>query len=79
MARAEPQNGLLRAAVVHARNDRIAFAARRHHFDRAAPVPFLCECSDVRCDELVRLTLEEYRRARSSGLRVAAPGHESFP
>ena len=58
-----------------ARNERIAQAARRHHFDHAAPVPFLCECSDARCEELLRMTLQVYAGTRVSGY-VVTPGHQ---
>jgi len=40
-------------------------------------VPFLCECSDVKCTELRRLTRSEYERARSHGNWFwVARGHE---
>jgi hypothetical protein len=39
--------------------------------------PFLCECDDPRCTELVRLTLAEYERIRSHPNRfVVVAGHE---
>jgi hypothetical protein len=41
------------------------------------PVPFLCECPDVRCTSVVLVTLREYEAVRSvptDGL--AAAGHE---
>lgn len=38
--------------------------------------PFLCECEDLRCRELVRLTREEYESVRSRPNRfVVAHGH----
>lgn len=41
-------------------------------------VPFICECSETGCTELVQLTLEEYRGIRTHPRRFAtAPGHES--
>lgn len=58
------------------RNERIAAAAARHHFDRDVPVPFLCECSADGCQELLRMTLHDYREARSGGDYLAAPGHQ---
>jgi len=40
-------------------------------------VPFLCECGDERCTELIRLTLVEYETARSNPLHfVCRVGHE---
>ena len=61
---------------VRARNQRIAAAAQRHKFDRDALVPFLCECSDNRCEELLRVRLDTYAAARSEGDYLAAPGHQ---
>ena len=41
-------------------------------------VPFLCECADQQCTQLVRLTPCEYRQVREDGARFAvAPGHET--
>ena len=56
-------------------NDRIARGAVRHRFDRAARVPFLCECDDWRCAELIRLTLPEYELGRRSGDFLVVAGH----
>jgi hypothetical protein len=59
------------------RNLRIAYTARQHRFDPAIAVPFICECSDARCEELVRLTLGEYTAARDAGGEyIVAPGHQ---
>ncbi len=58
------------------RNARIAEAARRHHFDLDAHVPFICECDDSRCEALVRLTSAEYEAARSAADYLVAPGHQ---
>jgi hypothetical protein len=30
-------------------------------------VPYICECDDVACSELIRLTAEEYERVREDG------------
>ena len=65
-----------RADESRARNARIAAAARRHRFDREAPVPFLCECSDDRCEELVRMTLDRYAAIRDGADYLVAPGHQ---
>jgi len=40
------------------------------------PVPFLCECSAMNCTEIVRLTLDSYRRVRDQGAFFQAPGHD---
>ncbi len=66
----------MRHLHVRARNTRIGEAARRHHFGRDAPVPFICECDDERCDALIRLTVEEYETARSTADYLVAPGHQ---
>ena len=41
-------------------------------------VPYLCECDDVQCRELVRLTAPEYERVRADGATFAIlRGHSS--
>src|SRR5947209_4253759 len=41
-------------------------------------VPYICECDDVRCCELIRLTASEYERIRDDGATFAVvPGHSS--
>jgi len=60
---------------MRARNERIAAAARRHHFDHIAPVPFLCECSDSGCEALVRITLADYEARRLAADFLVVPGH----
>jgi hypothetical protein len=40
-------------------------------------IPFLCECARPDCVEILRLTLDEYRKVRSNPAHfVAAIGHE---
>jgi hypothetical protein len=42
------------------------------------PTPFLCECSDPRCTELIHLTLEEYEYVRAHPTWfVATTGHDA--
>jgi hypothetical protein len=42
----------------------------------AQPLPFLCECDDVRCRYLVRLKAEKYASARAAPTRrIVAEGH----
>lgn len=65
-----------RATTMRARNERIGASARRHHFAYDAPVPFLCECSEAACVDLVRITLEQYAAARELADYIAAPGHQ---
>lgn len=58
-----------------ASNERIAAAALSHRFDRLTAVPFICECAEAECSELLRLTLDELASARKLGATVVAPGH----
>jgi hypothetical protein len=40
------------------------------------PVPFVCECADRGCSELVRLDLDEYEEIRANSRHfLSAPGH----
>ncbi len=56
-------------------NESIAVAARQLVPDER--VPFICECADPDCREIVRLTLTQYEGVRSDPARfVTAPGHE---
>src|SRR3954470_13292204 len=65
-----------------ARND-ATFREANEQIERAAeplgiePVPFLCECADERCTEIVKLTLDQSEGVRDEQrwyLKVA--GHE---
>jgi hypothetical protein len=41
-------------------------------------VPFICECGDTTCREIIRLSFAEYREARANPRRFAtAPGHHT--
>jgi hypothetical protein len=55
-------------------------AERRAELDSfAGPTPFLCECEDEACTEIVRLSDEDYRRIRADPLAfVIVPGHETM-
>ena len=65
-------NALFRGA-----NDEIDTAAEDHGLDDGRPVPFICECSDPRCTQIISLTLREYRGVRSNPRWFAhALGHE---
>ena len=58
-------------------NDEIEGAAIEHQLGRGEPLPFICECSDSRCAQIIRLTLEEYAHVRSNERWFAhAVGHE---
>jgi hypothetical protein len=67
---------LPRPVETRLRNDHIAAAARLNRFDRQIAVPFICECSDQRCEELIRLTLGEFHAARTESDYLVAPGHQ---
>lgn len=42
------------------------------------PVPFLCECADSGCTDVILLTLDEYSRVRQNEIRfINAPGHDA--
>jgi hypothetical protein len=53
-------------------NEQLARSAARLHF--VSRVPFLCECNDLECRELVLLFLADYEQARSQP--ITASGHE---
>ena len=56
-------------------NDRIADKAAEQAWND--PIPFLCECSDIRCFARFQLTLEEYGAARAQPERyLIKPGHQ---
>ena len=65
-----------------AKND-AAFREANEKIERTAAdsdlqeaVPFLCECADVECTEIVRLSLDDYREVRSEAKHfINAPGH----
>jgi hypothetical protein len=49
---------------------------RRTELDLDGRTPYLCECEDQTCTQLIRLTRDEYAGIRSIGARfVIAPGH----
>jgi hypothetical protein len=55
-------------------NEQIEDAAVDHRVRRP---PFICECADPRCTELLELELGEYEAVRSSPVSFfVAPGHE---
>jgi hypothetical protein len=56
-------------------NEHISAAAGIYGID--SPVPFICECADARCSEIVRLTLEEYEEIRAHPRHfLQVPGHQ---
>lgn len=58
-------------------NERLRRAAESYRFESRDRVPFVCECADEGCREIVMLSVEEYEHVRSEPtwfLLVA--GHE---
>ena len=77
--RTRTEKGFSRPDETRLRNEHIAAAARLNRFDRQIAVPFICECSEHRCEELIRLTLGEFDAARIGERlprRARAPGRE---
>ncbi len=41
-------------------------------------VPFLCECPELTCTEILRLTFDEYEAVRANAIHfINAPGHQA--
>lgn len=74
MGRSEEQ-AARNEAVFREANERIA--RRRESLPALeGRTPFLCECEDEACTELVLLTLGDYERIREDATRfVVVPGH----
>jgi hypothetical protein len=52
---------------------------RRVDPDQAEKIAIICECSDIDCSQLIRLTPTEYERARADGTCfLVHGGHESL-
>jgi hypothetical protein len=63
-------------AIFRSANERIHAAAGA--YDVALRVPFICECADPTCTEVVRLQLAEYEEIRSDPRRFFnVPGHQT--
>jgi hypothetical protein len=60
-------------------NERIRERADELEF--ADPVPFLCECGEAGCRDILRLSLPEYESVRRAGRThfFVLPGHEEIP
>ncbi len=62
-------------AIFRKANEEIREAAERLEVEN---VPFICECADPSCREILLLTLEEYREIRTNARHfINAPGHEA--
>ena len=57
-------------------NERIKTFAAKFEL-REDSVPFICECADRRCQEIVRLRLDDYENIRSNPRWfINVPGHQ---
>ena len=64
-----------RVAINQARLRRVNEAIRTHRADEA--LAFRCECGRLGCNQLIRLTRDEYNAVRAHPLRFAiVAGHE---
>jgi hypothetical protein len=58
-------------------NERMQGLARSHRFDASQRVPFVCECADPNCREIVMLSLTDYEAVRAhAGRFFLVAGHE---
>jgi hypothetical protein len=60
-------------------NERVARKAHALSFGDQR-VPFICECADTSCTEVITLTQTQYRQVRNHSRRfLISPGHQSEP
>jgi hypothetical protein len=58
-------------------NERLSRLAASHRFAPHQRVPFVCECADAKCHEIVMLSLAEYEGLRTHpGRFLLVAGHE---
>jgi hypothetical protein len=80
MARSEEMQSEERAArneVVFRRANEI-LGIKRQDLDIEGATPFLCECGDPTCTELIRLSLEQYEHVRTrANWFLVAIGHDA--
>lgn len=66
----------LNQATFREANERINAAAGVYAVD--IPVPFICECADPTCAEVVRLALSQYEEIRADSRHfLNVPGHQA--
>jgi alpha-D-ribose 1-methylphosphonate 5-triphosphate diphosphatase PhnM len=59
-------------------NEQIENAADRHGLLLDKKIPFICECADSSCHEIIRMSFTDYEEVRAdSRTFINAPGHES--
>lgn len=58
-------------------NEELATVADELGMGREQLLPFLCECADMSCTQIVRLSVDEYESVRQNPVRfINARGHE---
>ncbi len=63
-------------SVFREANERLAAFAESERKEDPVGMLYLCECANPRCTKLLRLSLDDYRRVRSSPRRfVVAANH----
>jgi len=63
-------------AAFRSANENIAEAAAEIHVDGA--LPFICECANRECNEIVMLTASDYESVRTDSRHfLIVPGHQS--
>jgi hypothetical protein len=76
-ARARARKLALNQSRFRSANERMERLARSHRFNATQRVPFLCECADPNCREIVMLSLTAYEAIRAHANRFfLAAGHE---
>ena len=74
----DPERIARNDATFREANEVIVTAARR--LGEGERAPFICECADPACRDVLRLTLAEYAAVRADPTRfVVAPEHEQGP
>jgi hypothetical protein len=64
-------------SVARASNELLSRMAVSHRFAPSQGVPFVCECADADCHEIVMLSLNEYEQVRTHPSRfLLVAGHE---
>ena len=62
-------------AIFREANEGISESAEEH--EMTEEIPFLCECAEEGCTEIVRLSVEEYESVRGNATDfLNAPGHQ---
>ncbi len=58
-------------------NEQLSVMAVSHRFEASQGVPFVCECADAGCHEIVMLSLDDYELVRvHPGRFLLVAGHE---